>query len=141
MFEIHSRLQQDCISLGKLELCHLLLMNDSNFPWFILVPETDLPDLLDLPVAQQRLAMDEASRISAFIKRELDWPKVNFGAIGNLVPQPRAHPCCQYYGGIDHAPEANTRRNDPQSRSRSAAPISPMQAMRNTAGASEPCPA
>jgi diadenosine tetraphosphate (Ap4A) HIT family hydrolase len=90
-FVLHPQLETDTHRLGRFDLCHLLLHRNAAVPWFILVPETDLPDLLDLPVAQQRLAMDEASRISAFIKRELDWPKVNFGAIGNLVPQLHLH--------------------------------------------------
>ncbi|BBA37251.1 putative Fe-S oxidoreductase [Methylocaldum marinum] len=39
MFELHPRLSQDCIQLGRFPLCRLLLMNESRFPWFILVPE------------------------------------------------------------------------------------------------------
>ena len=41
MAEIHPRLIADCIPLVRLPLCHLLLMNDSNFPWFILVPDRE----------------------------------------------------------------------------------------------------
>ena len=39
MAEIHHRLRADCIYLGRFTLCHLLLTNDSNYPWFILVPD------------------------------------------------------------------------------------------------------
>ena len=41
MFELHPQLAKDCLSLGRLTLCRLLLMNDANYPWFILVPERD----------------------------------------------------------------------------------------------------
>jgi len=90
-FNLHPQLVTDTHRLGRFELCHLLLHRNASVPWFILVPETDLVDLLDLPAGEQRMAMDEASRVSAFVKRELDWPKVNFGAIGNLVPQLHLH--------------------------------------------------
>ena len=32
MFELHPRLQEDCIALGRLPLCRLLLMNDRTYP-------------------------------------------------------------------------------------------------------------
>lgn len=38
-FELHPQLVQDCIERRLLKLCRLLLMNDSQFPWFLLVPE------------------------------------------------------------------------------------------------------
>jgi hypothetical protein len=38
-FQLHPCLQQDCIPVGRFQLCQLLMMNDSQFPWFILVPE------------------------------------------------------------------------------------------------------
>ena len=37
-FELHPQLARDCITLGDLALCRVLLMNDSNYPWIILVP-------------------------------------------------------------------------------------------------------
>ena len=35
-------------------------------PWFILVPETDLPDLLDLAADDRAKALSEAAAVSAF---------------------------------------------------------------------------
>ena len=37
-FNLHTQLQKDCIELAELPLCKLLLCNDSNYPWYILVP-------------------------------------------------------------------------------------------------------
>ena len=37
-FELHPRLVKDTFAVANLNLCKLLLMNDSNYPWFILVP-------------------------------------------------------------------------------------------------------
>jgi diadenosine tetraphosphate (Ap4A) HIT family hydrolase len=90
-FELHPQLAADCHRLGRYELCHLLLHRNATLPWFILVPETDLPDLLDLPPRARRRAVDEAALVSDFVKGELGWPKINFAAIGNVVPQLHLH--------------------------------------------------
>ena len=41
MYQLHPQLEKDCFRIIKLELCELLLMNDTNYPWFILVPMVD----------------------------------------------------------------------------------------------------
>ncbi|HCP04377.1 MAG TPA: HIT family protein, partial [Pseudomonas sp.] len=38
MFELHAQLQKDCVVVGDFTLCRVLLLNDSQYPWFILVP-------------------------------------------------------------------------------------------------------
>ena len=90
-FEIHPRLRADCHVLGRYPVCQLLLNRNATLPWFILVPETDLPDLLDLPAAERSTALDECAAVARFVKDRLGWPMVNFGAIGNLVPQMHLH--------------------------------------------------
>ena len=32
MAALHPQLEKDCIYIGRLKLCHLLLMNDANYP-------------------------------------------------------------------------------------------------------------
>jgi diadenosine tetraphosphate (Ap4A) HIT family hydrolase len=90
-YEIHSRLGADCHRLGRFELCHVLLHRNAALPWFILVPETEAQDLLDLAPATRNLAVAEAAAVSGFVKHELGWPKINFAAIGNVVPQLHLH--------------------------------------------------
>jgi diadenosine tetraphosphate (Ap4A) HIT family hydrolase len=90
-FNIHDRLLADCHRLGRLPVCHVLLHRNATLPWFILVPETTATDLLDLPAGPRDRAIAEAAAVSAFVKHTLDYPKVNFGAIGNLVPQLHLH--------------------------------------------------
>lgn len=90
-FEIHAQLVADCHRLGRLELCHVLLHRDAALPWFILVPETGAQDLLELAPATRDLAVAEAAAVSGFVKKDLGWPKVNFAAIGNVVPQLHLH--------------------------------------------------
>jgi len=89
--QIHHKLLLDSHRLGRFPLCHLLLHKNAILPWFILVPETNVTDLLDLPDDLRATALSEASRISRFIKQYLNYPKVNFAAIGNVVTQLHLH--------------------------------------------------
>jgi len=77
--------------LGRFDFCHVLLHKNALLPWFILVPETDVMDLLDMPDAQRIAAINEAARISQFLKQHLGFPKINFAAIGNVVAQLYLH--------------------------------------------------
>ncbi len=90
-FEIHPQLLADCHRLGRLEFCHLLLNKNGALPWFILVPETAVADLLDLPEPQRAAALQEAAVIGQWIKSHLGYVKINFAAIGNIVPQLHLH--------------------------------------------------
>jgi len=90
-FVIHPHLLADCHRLGKLRLCHVLLHKNAMLPWFILVPETEVSDLLDLPDDLRRAAMGEAAMLSRFLKARLGYTKINFAAIGNIVPQLHLH--------------------------------------------------
>lgn len=88
---IHPRLLADCHYLGALPECDVLLNRNASLPWFILVPETQLNDVLDLPLEQGRVVFSECAAVSAYIKAELGWPKVNFAGLGNVVPQMHLH--------------------------------------------------
>lgn len=90
-FRIHERLLADCHVLGRMDQCHLLLNKNAALPWFILVPKTDTVDLLDLPDNQCHAITAEAAAVSRFVKQQLGWPRINFAAIGNLVPQLHLH--------------------------------------------------
>lgn len=90
-FKIHSQLLTDCHTIGKFALCQLLLHKNAALPWFILVPETDARDLLDLPEKPRATAMNEAAAVSGFVKKILRYPKTNFASIGNVVPQLHLH--------------------------------------------------
>ena len=46
MFILDKKLQQDSFFIADLELCKVLLMNDANYPWLILVPrQNNLKDI------------------------------------------------------------------------------------------------
>ena len=77
-FQIHSQLLADCHCLGRLRTCHLLLHRNAALPWFILVPETPVQDLLDLDPEPRDRIIAECSAVSAYIKAQLGQPKINF---------------------------------------------------------------
>ncbi len=92
MFNLHRRLQEDCILLGRLELCWLLLMNDQTYPWFILVPErSDVTEIHQLPDLDQWQLVRESSALARAIEIVFKPDKLNIAAIGNLVPQLHVH--------------------------------------------------
>ena len=89
--EIHPQLLSDCYHLGHLQTCAVLLHRNACVPWFILVPDTALNDLLDLPSKHREAVIEECAAISAFIKQILGYDKVNFAGLGNVVPQMHLH--------------------------------------------------
>jgi diadenosine tetraphosphate (Ap4A) HIT family hydrolase len=88
---IHSQLLADCHVLGRFECCAVLLNKNALVPWFILVPDTELEDVLDLDVTLLALVSTECQQISSFIKQKLGFSKVNFAGLGNVVPQMHLH--------------------------------------------------
>lgn len=90
-FQIHQQLLTDSHYLGKLAVCHVLLNRNALIPWFILVPEVAVTDLLEVPAEQREKIMDECAQISRWIKQRYGISKINFGAIGNIVPQLHLH--------------------------------------------------
>ena len=88
---IHPLLEKDCHALGRVTSGTLLLSRNAAVPWFILVPDTELQDMLDLPAGELAAVTADCARVSDFIKRELGYAKVNFAGIGNVVPQMHLH--------------------------------------------------
>ena len=96
-FQLHPRLQQDCISIGHFELCRLLMMNDSQYPWFILVPEiADVSELYQLNKAQRGLLMEESCYLTEHLAVLFNADKMNVANIGNMVSQLHIHHIVRY---------------------------------------------
>lgn len=96
-FQLHPRLEQDCIAIGRFELCRLLMMNDSQYPWFVLVPErADLREIYQLSLADRRLLTEESCFLAENLAILYQADKMNIAAIGNLVPQLHIHHIVRY---------------------------------------------
>lgn len=96
-FTLHPRLAEDAVTLGRFGLCRLLLMNDSRYPWFILVPEkTGLTEIYQLSQADQIILTAESSLLAENLAAFYQADKMNIAAIGNLVPQLHIHHIVRY---------------------------------------------
>ena len=91
-FALDERLARDTHPVGDLVLCRLLLMNDSRWPWFVLVPRRDkLIELADLDAAGRAGLIEETARVSTWLKAHARADKINVGALGNIVRQLHVH--------------------------------------------------
>jgi len=92
MFQLDSRLDSDSFTLGHFELSQLLLMNDSQYPWFTLVPMKDnVSEVYQLPLQEQNQLWHESRILSQVIMDLFDGYKLNVAAIGNIVSQLHLH--------------------------------------------------
>lgn len=92
MFVLDSRLDNDCIIVGDFPLCSLLLKNDKNYPWFILVPKRENTiEVFDLSYADRQQLLSEISMFSSLLKKQFCADKINIGALGNMVSQLHVH--------------------------------------------------
>jgi len=94
---LHTQLQQDCFILGRFKLSLLLLMNDHQYPWFILVPQREnISEIHQLTAADQQLFIAESSLLSQALVSAFSADKINIAALGNMVPQLHIHHIVRY---------------------------------------------
>ena len=91
-FELDARLAADCYVVTDLALCRLLLMNNSLYPWCILVPtRANIMDIYQLSAADQQQLVSESSRLSEVMMQLFPGEKMNVAALGNIVSQLHLH--------------------------------------------------
>ncbi|MGR9116127.1 MAG: HIT domain-containing protein [Gammaproteobacteria bacterium] len=96
-FQLHPQLAKDSVDLGRFDLCRLLLMNDSQYPWFILVPEiADIKEVYQLTKQQRGQLQEESCYLAEQLAKLFNADKMNIAAIGNLVPQLHIHHVVRY---------------------------------------------
>jgi diadenosine tetraphosphate (Ap4A) HIT family hydrolase len=96
-FQLHPRLQQDCILLGQLPLSQVLLMNDSQYPWCILVPRVaDITEIYQLSHQQRQQLADESALLAKMMAEQFQPDKMNVANIGNKVMQLHIHHIARY---------------------------------------------
>ncbi|AKJ98694.1 MULTISPECIES: HIT domain-containing protein [Pseudomonas] len=92
MFALDPRLQQDTLPIGDFPLCRLLLSNDSNYPWFILVPRREnISELFQLDDMDQQQLWKETTALAETLKDSFDADKLNVATLGNVVSQLHMH--------------------------------------------------
>jgi diadenosine tetraphosphate (Ap4A) HIT family hydrolase len=98
LFALHPQLEADTALVRDLPVCRVLLADNSQFPWLVLVPRRDgLRELFELgedfPAAMQE--MRDVSRVFASYTAA---DKINVAALGNMVPQLHIHIIARYTG-------------------------------------------
>lgn len=92
MFELHPTLERDSFPITEIDGLLIRLINDSRFPWLLIVPKVDgATELHDLSDADYAAAMAMARSLGSILKRSFDADKINTAAIGNMVPQLHVH--------------------------------------------------
>lgn len=94
---IHPQLIADTHYLGKLELNHCLLMDDSRYPWIILVPDVaDAKEIYQLSAQDRIQLLNESCMVQKMMVELFQPDKLNLGALGNIVPQLHLHHIARY---------------------------------------------
>lgn len=92
MFELHSQLAADTVSLGQFRLSLVLLSKDANYPWVILVPKREnIREIYHMSEDDQTQLIRESSHLSEVMTSIYAPTKMNIAALGNQVPQLHVH--------------------------------------------------
>lgn len=91
-FELHPQLAADSLPVAELELSSVRLIDDSQYPWLLLVPRRPgLVDLTDLAPAERLSLMDEIGLACDALRGAVAFDKLNIASLGNQVPQLHIH--------------------------------------------------
>jgi diadenosine tetraphosphate (Ap4A) HIT family hydrolase len=98
-FSLDPRLAADCFFVSDLPLSRVLLMNDSRYPWLILVPRrSDAREIHHLATEDQSRLLSEISTVSYTLEKQFAPDKINVGALGNIVSQLHIHVIARHEG-------------------------------------------
>lgn len=96
-FKLDPTLEQDSIFIKNLKLCQLRLINNSDFPWLILVPmKNNLVEVTDLSDDDYNQMNREIKSIAKSFKETTKADKLNIATIGNVVSQLHIHIIARY---------------------------------------------
>jgi diadenosine tetraphosphate (Ap4A) HIT family hydrolase len=92
IWSLYPQLAQDTVPVGDLALSRVLLANDANYPWLVLVPRRPgLVELIDLEENEQVKLLGESAAAARALKRITECEKLNVAALGNQVAQLHVH--------------------------------------------------
>ena len=101
MFQLDAKLQADTFFIKDLKLSRLLLMNDANYPWLILVPKKpNLTEIIDLTLDEQAIVLQEINLVAKILKKSFKADKLNIANLGNVVSQLHIHIIARFKNDI-----------------------------------------
>ena len=90
--KVNKHFLKDSHFIKDLTLCSVRLIDNSKFPWIILIPNRkNITDLTELNLKDQNLIMKEIVYCSNLMKKIFKTKKLNIEKIGNIVPQLHIH--------------------------------------------------
>lgn len=125
-FLLDPRLATDSAFIADGPLSQVRLMDDTRYPWLVLVPRVNgVSEWLELDGGQQRLLLAEINRAGQLIRSQPGMEKLNIGALGNIVRQLHVHlvgrhdgdaawpgPVWGHGSAVRHAPDQLTAEID-----------------------------
>ncbi|MGY5796733.1 HIT domain-containing protein [Rheinheimera faecalis] len=97
VFELSPEFERDSLWLADWPLCQLRVQNDTNYPWFILIPRrVAMVEIIDLTEQDRAQLWRESAHLSVFLKEAFQAKKLNVAALGNMVPQLHLHHIARY---------------------------------------------
>ncbi|WP_354622716.1 HIT family protein [Psychromonas sp. MME2] len=90
-FTLDPRLHKDCHLMAESDRSLWLLLNNSHFPWLIIVPKTTQTELYMLTPQEQHALQQDSNLLSEFLTTHFCCDKLNVASIGNIVEQMHLH--------------------------------------------------
>ena len=92
MEKVSKSFLRDSYYITKLKLCNIRLIDNSKFPWIILIPKRKkITDIFQLKKKDQNLLMKEIVYTSKVMKKTFKAFNLNIEKIGNVVSQLHIH--------------------------------------------------
>ena len=90
--KVNKHFLKDSHFIINLKLCGIRLIDNSKFPWIILIPNRkNITDMTELNLKDQNLLMKEIIHCSKLMRKIFKTKKLNVEKIGNIVPQLHIH--------------------------------------------------
>ena len=97
IFKLNKTLEKDSRFITDLKLCQVRLINNSDFPWVILVPRLgSIIEITDLNDTEYDLLNAEIKLVVQALQNELAPDKLNIATLGNIVSQLHIHIIARY---------------------------------------------
>ena len=92
MEKVNKNFLKDSYLVTELKLCNVRLIDNSKFPWIILIPKRkNITDIFELSSKDQSLLMKEIVYVSKIMKKTFKAFNLNVEKIGNVVSQLHIH--------------------------------------------------
>ena len=92
MQKVSKKFLKDSHLIAELKLCNVRLINNSKFPWIILIPKRkNIKDIFELRKKDQNLLIKEITFASKVMKKTFKAYNLNIEKIGNIVSQLHIH--------------------------------------------------